>query len=253
MLIADPVIVVTVYYSLFIAGVLLRDIGQAPTVPFVAGLGYSLLLLAAMLLGVYQDEYPWFLAWWTGMRPATGRLLSKAYSFRKFRYRLSRAVRRSTLWVDRDLFVRTHAYKVAPDVFSVDDPEGVGGGEHTLTAKDRPGLHEFVRAFNLRVNQAVELTHGEAQSKAIDTEVEALRERISEAEAQTYLDGYLRYLVKVYLDYPPVVREMMYGPTRFRALLARLPQYQPMLKFIATLLGGLLVYAILRAPLRFWP
>ncbi len=249
MLVADPFIVFAVYYSLFFAGVWLQDIDQVPTVPFLAGFGYLVLLVAFMAWGVYGDEYPWFLAWWTGMRPATGRLFSKRYSFGKFRYRLSAAVRRSTLWVDRDLFVRAYAYKVAPEVSATGDPEGLGDGERTLSAKDRPGLRELIRAFNLRFNQIVGLERGEARSKAIDAEVEVLRETIAEAlsEAHTYLDGYLRYLVRIYLDHPQVVREMMYEPTRLRALLARIPQYHPMLKIIV-LLVGLLVWIILGLP-----
>ncbi len=252
MVAADPLIVFSVFYFLFIAGALIvRDAGQAPTVPFLVGSAYFFVLMLLLTWGVYRDEYPWFLASWTEERPETAgnRLFGKRYSFSKLRYRLSRAVRRSTMWTDRDLFVRAYAYELALETSNTDDPEGQDG-ERALGAKERPGLRELVRAFNLRFNKVVGLTRGKEQSKAIDAEVDALRNQIS--HARTYLDGYLRYLLEVYLDYPPAVRDMMYEQTRFRAVLGLLPKYQPTLSLIATLLILFLVWIVFGTPIPFW-
>jgi len=94
-----------------------------------------------------------------------------------------------------DLFVKLRARQVAESRAMM------------LPAEKVPGLQLLRRAFHQRSYEINLLTGGKHQPAAMTSEVDRLRDHVS--DAQTPVGAYLHYLANLYLDFPEPARELM--------------------------------------------
>lgn len=218
----DPLIFFLVFLFVYVLGALtFGNVGAFGTLVFGTAI-YGFAVYFSFLKSK-EDVYPWYLA-----TKAENKGRYQEYWFWKHRYRLARYVRSSSPFAEGDLFIKLKSRQVA-------ESRGL------QLPNDRiPGLQLLRRAFRQRNYEIRFLMSEDNQKAAMTVEIKRLDSHVREGE--TLMDGYLRYLITLYLDFPEPSRELMIAHSEDR-MWDRLEQ-RPLLSKILYLLIAVAMAAL---------
>ena len=187
-------------FTLVMAIVILSgDLVRDALVWFADLLAITVYFTALMLTADVTKEgtYIWYLA----QKAKNTTIYWRSYWFWKFRYRVSRYVRRIAPRAGRDLFVKKQVRGFA-----------VLRGE-SIPPEDVPGVDDILRAVRLNSNEMRLLKSEKGASGAMVKDVDALEDDFTDSD--TYHEAILRYAARMYLQLDPDDRKLVRSETGF--------------------------------------
>ncbi len=204
--------------------------------PVGTAVAYGLVVYIAVFSLPDYKKYPWYLA----SKAREGRRLA-SYWFLRFNHRILNFTERNLPDVRQDLFIKNRALQLV---------------------KEREGQHvpQGLLTFTI-LKRAVSLTSGEirylwarkTQAVEIKSQVDRLRAELEKAE--TFLDGYLRYLITSYYNLPPETRALVteYEEESLWKRMERYPRTSKLLAWIILGIAGLFLFVLFGESIPFFP
>ncbi len=187
---SEPWGIVFILFAFFIWGLTYWDSGLPLGGPVAAATTYLLIVGFAAILSLDDRRYPWYLAW----KASQGGGLA-SYWFYRFSHRIVKFVRRNLPSVRQDLLIKNHALQL------------VRKRNEKLASEVLPTFTILDRTITLTLHQIRYLLARGTQATVIMSHIDVLNAELEKAD--TFLDGYLRYLITSYYNLPSGTRALV--------------------------------------------
>ncbi len=205
--------------------------------PVGTAIVYGFIVYVAVFSLLDDKKYPWFLAL---KAEQSGRLAS--FWFWRFHYWILSFTKRNSPDVRQDLFIKNRALRLMKEGRGEDVPRGL------------PTFAVLERAVSLTFQNIRYIWTRKTQRSKIKSQVAKLRAEFEKAETETFLDGYLRYLITTYVNLPPETRALVteYEEESLWKRIEQYPRTSKLLAWIILVIAGLLLFVLLGESIPFF-
>ncbi len=206
--------------------------------PVGTAIVYGLTLYGAVLSLLDGKKYPWFLAL---KAEQSGRFAS--FWFRRFHFWILAFIKRNLPDTRQDLFIKNRALWLMKEGSGKDVPQGL------------PTFAVLERAVSLTFQNIRYIWTRKTQRSKIKSQVAKLRAEFEKAETETFLDGYLRYLITTYVSLPPETRALVteYEEESLWKRMELYPRTSKLLAWIIAVIALTLLFVLFGESIPFLP